>query len=119
MRIPACTTMTNVVTAIKILRRLSSIGAPIVAPTARCSDRAPLDILRRFGSGGGRLRIRLTASFISGAEALFLLVEHIVAAVHPLARLFARAASLLARLIAAFLRFGANHIAHLIARARS
>ena len=49
----------------------------------------PLDILGRFYPGRGRLVIGLTASLVSGAELLFLLVEHVASAIHPVTRLFA------------------------------
>src|SRR5712671_6126296 len=70
-----------------------------------------LKILAWFGSGGGRLVICLAAGLVSVAELLFLLIEHVASAIHPVIRLFARPASLLARLLAAFLRFGAKHVA--------
>src|ERR1700676_43731 len=109
-KIPAWTATAIVVTAIKIFRRLSSMAAPgllllLFAALAR------LKILGRFGSGGSRLVIRLAAGLVSGAELLLLLIEHVAPAVYPFIRLFARTASLLARLLATFLRLGAKHIA--------
>src|SRR6266851_3462651 len=97
----------------KNFRRVSSMAAPQSAPAP-----AALDILGRFGPGGGRLVICLTPGLVSGAELLFLLIEHVASAIHPVTRLFACPASLLPRSLGAFLRLGANYVACFIARAR-
>src|SRR5208337_3531815 len=74
------------------------------------------EILRRLGRG--RLVICLAARLVSVAELLFLLVEHVASAIHPVPRLFARPASLLPHALAAFLRLGANYVACFLAGMR-
>src|SRR5207302_6969956 len=112
-KIPAWTATATLVTAMKNFRRVSSMAAPQTALGLRlrscCSSL--LKILAWLRSGGGRLVICLAAGLVSVAELLFLLIEHVASAIHPVIRLFARPASLLARLLAAFLRFGAKHVA--------
>src|SRR5271157_4376530 len=78
---------------------------------------SPLDILRRLAPSRGGLAVSLPPRLVGRAEPLFLLVDHVGAAIHPVAGLFARPASLLPRPLAAFLGLGANHIPHFIARA--
>src|SRR5882762_9345589 len=109
-KIPAWTATAIVVTAIKTFRRVSSMAAPQLLLGCSCCFRR-LKILAWFGSGGSRLVICLAAGLVSVAELLFLLAEHVASAVHPVIRLFARPATLLARLLTAFLRLGAKHVA--------
>src|SRR5277367_5391299 len=78
----------------------------------------PLDVLAGLSPGRGRLAISLTAGLVCRAESLFLLIEHIAAALHPVICLFAGPASLLSSALAAFLRLGTKHVAHFIAGAR-
>src|SRR4029077_1030661 len=119
-KIPAWTATAIVVTAIKNFRRVSSMAAPQLLLGYSCCflPRLPLKILAWFGPGGGRLVICLAARLVSVAELLFLLIEHVASAIHPVIRLFARATSLLARFLGAFLRFGAKHVACLFSGVR-
>src|SRR5208282_973751 len=80
-------------------------------------SRSQLDVLGRLGVGSGFV-VSLPTRLVRRTEPLLLLVKHVVSAIDPVASLFAHAASLLPRSFGAFLRLGANCVAHFIAGAR-